>query len=1327
MSQVEERDLLAERHYGADSEKGWNYQMAASARATLRLDALPGSDWTVQIEGIEDFDIVPVQQGTSEPITQYVQVKTSRDGIDWTTMGRVLTSFVLDAQRNLAATFLLIIDRPLIGKCKQCAGFRFLEDPKDKHTFLNEVAERIRKNFRDQHRDASLVTDDIVGHVLTDLDTDCIGERELTASVVGLVQTRYGLDTRDAQTYVHYIIGRFHQCAQRRLVVHHDILEKWKVEFDLAGQNTAEMVAVQSHLVRFLVWESDEQSIDFKEGRRTRPGHIFDNLDIIRTKWISEIAEAFAKTTCVVVCAPSGQGKSTLALRYVRDNWQDALIVEIVRASTQAEAEAIAEYLSRLQITNADVRVLIDNAGDEVQHWPTVAARCRAMGIPILVTTRTEDWRRLGRPEITGAAIIDPLLDAEEASQLFARLQERGSVVDKKLTAEEAFEKIQGSGLLMMEFVYYLTHGTMLADRLRQQLDAIKAKPNAEKTLSFLLSISLSNVLDCDLDKNSLLGDDIEKRPLASQLLDDLNGEYIIVSGGRVGGLHLVRSRHIIESFHEDGAALATRALKLLHCVPQNEVSRFILHAAECNLIDKQMFLIGLPSEIAGSGPSWLSNALDALHDIGERNLVAMNMPVFQDIVQNAGVQSLDILSMFISPVDGSAMADNLETTMHMKPEAMFWSMKDHAAKIDTSRRGADFCIDLLRHIESSGSIPLDPFDPAGSGRVLWWCARLQFHPKDFAQLVPKFLDSISMQSISLDALADLSTGLFAWDAVLHRQWMDQRITEALRIYAKSTDCTSATLEHDELHIEFLTGLPSSSLSTSDAASRLRYGHAVFPHCSRYCSQGIWIDLMTKGILSHDPTVLAVPVKNIKFEHDVWRNRSQARAIWSYFADETDAKYLLSWTKLRESVLIDCKYIVDSVHMMLQNGIRRFEVLQIAAAHINAEILDAPLVPPERLSDSSSSLLESSPEATWTQTLTSFAACLTDVASGQSARIPALLQTAAQLPEKVRSMQESLESRVLLDSQDLKDLSRRESGIYRTMLPVLRATLTDFPPARVHSPTSYVSQSEERVVKKILDQCNHLAELCSAQGVSVVVPNTVDVNTETVTFPLGIVSASLSVLWTKELPVVIGAIASTGFDGSVWLVPLFFGATINDYGYQVFTSIVQKQFEHGFFQKPMLEIPASLRQTLPVPTGVEPLESATALLCLTATSGLASLREAILGIEAQPKDEIGHKRMNADPYVRAIPALTDCYRESLNQQVERLHTHTGSVLVQQFGLEDVWDYANAVLMVVSEATPTMSYSEFMIGVAYVLAIAKKIPMLSYLFDDGGTPEDQIGR
>ena len=58
---------------------------------------------------------------------------------------------------------------------------------------------------------------------------------------------------------------------------------------------------------------------EFFLGISTHYDHILADLDVVRSTKLEKIAEAFESTRVVIVHGASGQGKTTLALRYLRE------------------------------------------------------------------------------------------------------------------------------------------------------------------------------------------------------------------------------------------------------------------------------------------------------------------------------------------------------------------------------------------------------------------------------------------------------------------------------------------------------------------------------------------------------------------------------------------------------------------------------------------------------------------------------------------------------------------------------------------------------------------------------------------------------------------------------------------------------------------------------------------------------------------------------------------------------------------------------------------------------------------------------------------------
>lgn len=1307
------QELFDERHHGADAQKGWNYQIVATAWKAFELDRTPANPWSIQLEGIEDFDVASIRQDGRSLGQQLVQAKSSGDGLSWTVMIRVLESFLCDAQVDAAARFLLVTDRPLTGNVRQLSQVRNLTGSEEYRDLLHTATQRVQDSLEKRHKDSVWVTDELVCHVLESMDVEVVDSTTLLNHVTDLIQNRYGLEAQSAQAYVHYIAGQLFECARYRKTIDHDTLERWKLDLDRLLRYAEEMKAVRDHLVRSLEWTPDERPEDFSEGRQTRAGHVFQRLDIVRDKWMERISEAFERSMCVVICAPSGEGKSTLAFRYALDYWRGATVVRLVGAVSRPDAEAVSEYLGKLQSAYHNVRVLLDNADHDTREWAIVAAACQAAGILMLITTRIEDWYRYSRPDKVSAALVEPILDGAEAARIFAQLQQNRQVHDPHQTVEDAFERVSVSGLLM-EFMYYVTHGTMLTDRLEQQLKEIqKNRPleEAQETLWLLMTVSLASILDCGVDRKRLLGNGPGNQLLRSRLLDSLCGEYVTVDEHVVHGLHSVRSHDIVKAFHASQTDLADRAIELLRLIPDQEVSRFVISVSECDMIDRQLFLSKLPSAIQGAKPFVVSSVLDGLYYIGERDLVVRNLSLFTDVVTVAGSLGPDMLTWFISPQTGSEFADGFEKDLKPDADAPFWQIKSIASKIDQSRRGQDLCSEMLHQLDAAQSLSLDESDLAGTGRLLWWCGVLRFCPGRFAQQLPLLLKSVSLTSVQQEALSDFNSGLYAWNKDRYDEWVGLHADEMLEAYMMSTSCTSASLEHHEFHIKYVAGV-SGLEPNEEAMSRLDIGRELFPHCLKYCSEGQFVDVMTINALppSWNPTVKEIPVRNLPARRDIWLNRTQARAIWSLFGERTNTSYMSAFASARETVLEQFKSIIEATYRMLQGA--GVEVCRLIGPALRIkEVCDSiPERAPEAMlhEDPSPRAPKQLPESKWGNSLLSVEICLADVIMGKTERTRALLSTGAQLLQALQPMQDSLERRSLIPSDRRRELADEELHIYPEVLDILRVLFTDFPRARVHAPGQYVAACHKKAVGQVLDRCRLLADKCSACGISLVLPTTVDINQDLIFVPIGVNTSDILQFQTKEKPLVMEKMDEALREENVWLVPLVDGATINDQAYRVYTKELRTQSADAPSTKPMEEMPQLLRQTLPVATGTEPFAMVARDACASAASCLATVYNLLVMASNLSSSSTHGEHVNASALAKAMETVTTGYAELLGGQLEQLVHHHDLSTASNARFSGVEDCVRMVIELVSTDTGSASLTGWLEKAAPVMKLLEEI-------------------
>ncbi|HMN30208.1 MAG TPA: hypothetical protein PKE45_18795, partial [Caldilineaceae bacterium] len=315
---------------------------------------------------------------------------------------------------------------------------------------------------------------------------------------------------------------------------------------------------------------------EFYEGGYTRFEHILAGL--------AEIAQAFEKRNIVIIHAASGQGKTTLAYRYLVEHYPDGRRYAIERIPDLHHALDIAKALAERVAAEPEIIAVYMDVHPQDTAWTELARQLAGHAyLHLLITVREEDFRRAN---ITGAGFafepVDLLFSKEEARLIYQR-RSSSLLQSNFLSFEEAWIAF-GAGGPLLEFVYLLTHTTTLRDRLAAQVFALRQEARQEKNrdkLQVLELVAVASVYEARLQTAKLIHTlDLFDPAHIFQLLEQ---EYLIRRNEEeqtIGGLHAVRSQILVELLTSPDVnpwlALAQRVLPLL-C--EEELEMFLLHA----------------------------------------------------------------------------------------------------------------------------------------------------------------------------------------------------------------------------------------------------------------------------------------------------------------------------------------------------------------------------------------------------------------------------------------------------------------------------------------------------------------------------------------------------------------------------------------------------------------------------------------------------------------------------------------------------------------------------------------------------------------------------
>jgi len=311
---------------------------------------------------------------------------------------------------------------------------------------------------------------------------------------------------------------------------------------------------------------------EFFAGASARYEHILAGLDFLRPSKMESIKQGFSKENIVIIHGASGQGKSTLAFRYLHENYPEQLRYQIKLVQDRNHALQITSALSGYaEALGTSIIVYLDVSPRD-QDWTELLVQLAENPfIQVLVTVREEDFTRADVPYHLQFADVSLELFVEEAEQLYQRAKE-SSIDIGYLSFEDTWEAFGGKGGPLLEYIYLLTQTETLRDRLKEQVKRLKIEVR-EKHLSpnELTLMKLAAVITAYEGRLHLPTLSAQlKLPDLSSTLQNYEKEYLIrVSDDQqyIEALHPIRSNILTDLLIDPGidswSALAEQALSM--------------------------------------------------------------------------------------------------------------------------------------------------------------------------------------------------------------------------------------------------------------------------------------------------------------------------------------------------------------------------------------------------------------------------------------------------------------------------------------------------------------------------------------------------------------------------------------------------------------------------------------------------------------------------------------------------------------------------------------------------------------------------------------------
>jgi hypothetical protein len=887
--------IFKARWHGAINIRGIRFQILYSLLCALSLYDEENLTASLCLEGIEDLDLVGFYKKD-----EFIQVKSSDKPWKWNQLKKPLEGFLPVLRSDDSCNFVLAVNFSLTSDIERLSKLRSLP---------SEERNRVEQKFNNLCAQVgySKAESTILTHKLTILS---VPESEIWQNLkIGFTEN-FGLGSEAVETYILTFVSKFLEWAKDRRSINRLALDNLRGTIGEALARETEFQAYGQGLINRITWSQDEKPEDFFNGKGTRSGHIFAGLDIVRPTWLEKIDASLNASKICILRSSSGQGKSTLLYRYAYKRASENIFVLRV-AETPEQVEMIRNYLLFRASLGLPILLLIDDVRWQTRLWALITQQCAALNIQVLVTIRDEDWHRFAQESLSNYEILEPKFNLGEARDIFKLLQLKGKISTSVSSPEWAYEKI-GSPHLLIEYVYLVTQGQMLEDRLRDQLRQFSQQQEDPAKIEILRRTTLAHTLGTPVLVEKLF-QDITFRVDPQQILQSLLGEYLHLEDELLIGLHWVRSNLLAQILHEKFPTLTSTALATIEAIPSANIATFISNAICKEDINPDSFLTGIIEKTHHWNIDKFLIVLNGIFEAGERNFFQINQGLFDEAHELIGSGGEFILGSQFLPIIKVDIISNMIDSFGEKA-GNFKELQEISTRIIKSPRGIEISCVFLNGINPYLTVEKLMMDLGSTGQLLDWYALCKISISNWKEARRSLLASDDIFNLPIDSFCIFLQGIYRYDEQAYQAWFLENRVNVICYLKLHLDCIQINLVKDAITINFF---PDGDESLANQTmTRLNYLKSAIPFCSSYQSQAIW--LLPFGLQpSVDDTQKNIPQENLHFRSDIAKNVKWRKISQKAYLPNSRYEYEESWYKLRQSCLALSHDFLEAISKLL--------------------------------------------------------------------------------------------------------------------------------------------------------------------------------------------------------------------------------------------------------------------------------------------------------------------------------------------------------------------------------------------------------------------------
>lgn len=899
------QELEKSRDGGQIALRGYSYQFLYSCYLIL-LNSSPNVFF--QLEGIEDVDCIKQKENNNDIIN--IQLKYSTNKQDASFLYDVLKNFLEAYLLDQNRTFKLVYDFP-VAKGHLSKMLESNLDEKSRQHWSDVILD-IKQNNPSWNWSAF-----DFDKFLSCLSFEKITKSALSAKIEKALIEVYEIETDNLSLFVNSIkVFCLEKMEQRACVTKEEIdfqIQSVKIDISKGPQNPAHS------WIRKLDYYTPrvDGGSSFFEGKKATPADIVSGLPIKRPTLEKDIVNSIQENTVTVIKASSGQGKTTLALQVAHKLQKEYVPYQLIWCDKIEELGNIVQYFkARIQLGEKPL-IIIDNLDSHVGKWNQLAQLLQTELLchyKLLVTSRETDWYNYSGDlsSIQSLKIIKPILEEKEAIEIFNVFKKANRLHASITSWQRAWSKIAERKLLI-EYVFLLTHGEMLSERIATQIFEISQAPFGKEKCDILRKVCFADICGIRLSTSKLYNTQSEDSEADfGEILKSMESEFLIhvnTEGGYIEGLHPIRSMHIVNRLHEF-LPIDYTAFSVIEIAKREDYPVLFSHLPEFNLDKKEFFSKVIEKLWDEKDLSHYISAIQGLFSGSVMQYYRLNQDAFNDANSHGGLFVISTeMCPFTSFSEFDVSIETLDKMREILPEnkniKYLCELRDRIPTCDLHDTFVyTFCGCLYRKLlQFSFSEKNDIMSYAALSE---WIYNID---SDFNLSINFPLESIwkEPEKLSLDCISTLMYISFCGNKDLYEKFVAKNLDLIIGYLKRQTKSHKIYIdaEKNAIHVEYILRLRDIKIGNKESVSRLKYICKTLPLFDLYYSDAIKPTLNSLSIYDiPDDAHKEMPLRNIviMFRQDLtslWN-----KTIMSNYEFDTVTEWLEYWFDVRKRICL---------------------------------------------------------------------------------------------------------------------------------------------------------------------------------------------------------------------------------------------------------------------------------------------------------------------------------------------------------------------------------------------------------------------------------------